>query len=47
MTTICPLGPSAVSPLLALRDYFADEVQDHVERGGCPFVPAGAGVIGG
>ena len=37
MTTICPLGPSAVSPILALRDYFRDEVQEHVARGGCPF----------
>jgi NADH:ubiquinone oxidoreductase subunit F (NADH-binding) len=36
MTTICPLGPSAVSPVLALRDYFRDEVQAHVELGGCP-----------
>jgi len=37
MTTICPLGPSAVSPVLALRDYFRDEVDAHVEMGGCPF----------
>ncbi|MGD2100857.1 MAG: NADH-quinone oxidoreductase subunit NuoF [Acidimicrobiia bacterium] len=37
MTTICPLGPSAVSPILALRDYFRDEVEEHVERAGCPF----------
>jgi len=37
MTTICPLGPSAVSPVLALRDYFRDEVQEHVQRGGCWF----------
>jgi NADH-quinone oxidoreductase subunit F len=36
MTTICPLGPSAVSPILALRDYFRDEVMDHVRLGGCP-----------
>ena len=36
MTTICPLGPSAVSPILALRDYFKDEVMKHVEAGGCP-----------
>lgn len=42
MTTICPLGPSAVSPILALRDYFADEVQEHVSRGGCPFREVGA-----
>jgi NADH-quinone oxidoreductase subunit F len=37
MTTICPLGPSAVSPIIALRDYFRDEVQEHVDRGGCWF----------
>jgi hypothetical protein len=39
MTTICPLGPSAVSPILALRDYFRDEVDAHVTNGGCPFRP--------
>jgi len=37
MTTICPLGPSAVSPIIALRDYFRDEVHEHVARGGCWF----------
>ena len=37
MTTICPLGPSAVSPIKALREFFADEVQAHVDLGGCPF----------
>jgi NADH-quinone oxidoreductase subunit F len=37
MTTICPLGPSAVSPIIALRDFFRDEVQEHVTRGGCWF----------
>jgi NADH-quinone oxidoreductase subunit F len=37
MTTICPLGPSAVSPIIALRDYFRDEVDAHVKNGGCPF----------
>jgi NADH-quinone oxidoreductase subunit F len=36
MTTICPLGPSAVSPVLALRDHFREEVNAHVELGGCP-----------
>lgn len=36
MTTICPLGPSAVSPIIALRDYFRDEVDAHVSSGGCP-----------
>jgi NADH-quinone oxidoreductase subunit F len=38
MTTICPLGPSAVSPILALRDYFRDEVAAHVGVG-CPMTP--------
>ena len=42
MTTICPLGPSAVSPIIALRDYFRDEVQRHVELGRCPFETVGA-----
>ncbi len=37
ITTICPLGPSAVSPIIALRDYFRDEVDAHVDLGGCPF----------
>ena len=37
MTTICPLGPSAVSPIKALKDYFRDEVDAHVANGGCPF----------
>ena len=37
MTTICPLGPSAVSPVKALKDYFRDEVDAHVANGGCPF----------
>lgn len=36
MTTICPLGPSAVSPIKALKDYFRDEVRAHVDAGGCP-----------
>lgn len=36
MTTICPLGPSAVSPIIALRDYFRDEVMQHVSLQGCP-----------
>ncbi len=37
MTTICPLGPSAVSPIKALKDYFIAEIDAHVEAGGCPF----------
>ena len=43
MTTICPLGPSAVSPIIALRDYFRDEVQRHVDLGGCPFATKSGG----
>jgi NADH-quinone oxidoreductase subunit F len=43
MTTICPLGPSAVSPILALKDYFRDEVQEHVTRGGCWFPGSSGG----
>jgi NADH-quinone oxidoreductase subunit F len=48
MTTICPLGPSAVSPIIALRDYFRDEVAAHVEAGGCPYrlAPAEVEVAG-
>ena len=37
MTTICPLGPSAVSPILAITTYFKDEIMDHIHQGGCPF----------
>lgn len=37
MTTICPLGPSAVSPIKALKDYFRDEVEAHTVGGGCPY----------
>ena len=36
MTTICPLGPSAVSPITSLAKYFKDEVVAHVHGGGCP-----------
>jgi NADH:ubiquinone oxidoreductase subunit F (NADH-binding) len=28
MTTICPLGPSAVSPITSLMNDFRDEVED-------------------
>lgn len=43
MTTICPLGPSAVSPIIALRDYFRDEVDSHVRNGGCPYAVKSGG----
>ncbi len=36
MTTICPLGPSAVSPITTITTYFRDEVAAHVEEGVCP-----------
>ena len=36
MTTICPLGPSAVSPVTSLMRYFKDEAQAHIHEGGCP-----------
>lgn len=32
MTTICPLGPSAVSPILSLLKYFRSEVEAHIAR---------------
>jgi NADH-quinone oxidoreductase subunit F len=34
-TTICPLGPSAVSALVSLDKYFRDEVDAHVKEGRC------------
>lgn len=37
MTTICPLGPSAVSPIMSIMKYYKDEVMDHIHGGGCPF----------
>jgi len=36
-TTICPLGPSAVSPIISIMDTFKDEVMDHIHGEGCPF----------
>ncbi len=35
-TTICPLGPSAVSPIISITKYFRDEIVDHIDNGGCP-----------
>lgn len=32
MTTICPLGPSAVSPILSLLKYFKGEVEAHIAK---------------
>ncbi len=36
MTTICPLGPSAVSPIISITKYFKDEVLAHIRDGVCP-----------
>ena len=33
MTTICPLGPSAVSPVVSLLRYFPEEIEAYVRRG--------------
>jgi NADH:ubiquinone oxidoreductase subunit F (NADH-binding) len=33
MTTICPLGPSAVSPITSIMTYFRGEVEDMVMAG--------------
>ena len=35
-TTICPLGPSAVSPITSVSRYFKDELLQHIEQAGCP-----------
>ena len=32
MTTICPLGPSAVSPVVSLLRYFPDEIEAYVQQ---------------
>ena len=36
-TTICPLGPSAVSPVMSIMRFYKDEVMEHIHGGGCPF----------
>jgi NADH-quinone oxidoreductase subunit F len=35
-TTICPLGPSSVAPIISIMTYFKDEVMQHIHEGGCP-----------
>ena len=35
-TTICPLGPSAVAPLISSIHRFRDEYLLHIKEGGCP-----------
>jgi NADH-quinone oxidoreductase subunit F len=37
-TTICPLGPSAVSPIISIMTYYKDEVMEHIHGGKCPFL---------
>jgi NADH-quinone oxidoreductase subunit F len=44
MTTICPLGPSAVSPIISISKYFKDEVMAHIHERGCPL---GGALTGG
>jgi NADH:ubiquinone oxidoreductase subunit F (NADH-binding) len=34
-TTICPLGPSAVSAIVSLNKFFRDDVMKHVKEGKC------------
>ena len=41
MTTICPLGPSAVSPIISINKYFKDEVMSHIHEGRCPLPSKG------
>jgi NADH-quinone oxidoreductase subunit F len=36
MTTICPLGPSACSPVVSSVHRFRDDYLAHVRNGGCP-----------
>jgi NADH-quinone oxidoreductase subunit F len=36
-TTICPLGPSAVAPVVSAITAFRDEFLTHIKDGGCPF----------
>jgi NADH-quinone oxidoreductase subunit F len=40
-TTICPLGPSAVSPVHSSIERFRDEYLTHIKEGGCPHGRAG------
>ena len=35
-TTICPLGPSAVSPVMSIMNHYKDEVMAHIHDGKCP-----------
>ena len=36
-TTICPLGPSAVSPVYSSILRFRDEYLLHIKEGACPY----------
>ena len=42
-TTICPLGPSAVSPILSILKYFPDEIEAHIARSRVTPVTIGGG----
>jgi NADH-quinone oxidoreductase subunit F len=37
----CPLAPGAAQPLESLLDLFAEEVMDHIKKGGCPMKQPG------
>jgi NADH-quinone oxidoreductase subunit F len=36
-TTICPLGPSSVSPIHSSITRFRDEYLTHIKEGACPY----------
>jgi NADH-quinone oxidoreductase subunit F len=43
-TTICPLGPSTVSPVYSSILRFRDEYLVHIKDGSCPFARTGSGM---
>jgi NADH-quinone oxidoreductase subunit F len=44
-TTICPLGPSAVSPIASAVDRFRDEFDAHIARNTRRQIPVGVGAV--
>ncbi|MCM6775334.1 NADH-quinone oxidoreductase subunit NuoF [Nocardia sp. CDC159] len=38
--SFCALGDGAASPIFSSLQYFREEYQEHLRRGGCPFDPA-------
>ncbi|NND85476.1 MAG: NADH-quinone oxidoreductase subunit F, partial [Acidimicrobiia bacterium] len=42
-TTICPLGPSAVSPILSILKYFPEEIEAHIANSRVTPVTIGGG----